>query len=55
MSKEIKSFSDWWEANKEKYEKNGVNEIVAKSIWDAACDTMSEQLLIQFEKATKNK
>jgi hypothetical protein len=45
MAKGISCFSDWWALYGQKYEKIGVNEIVARSIWNDACDTMKRELL----------
>lgn len=48
--KEIKCFSDWWEVNKERYERIGVNQLVACSIWNDAADCMSEMFKRLIEK-----
>lgn len=47
---QVTNFSSWWKLNKEKYEKIGVNEIVAKSIWEDACDTFSDMLMDSVKK-----
>lgn len=39
---QVTNFTSWWSANKDRYERIGVNEVVAKSIWDACADLMAD-------------
>jgi hypothetical protein len=40
----VKNFSEWWAINGAEYEKNGINRIMAKSIWDAAVDVFFNEI-----------
>lgn len=49
----MENFSQWWDVNHVEYEKIGVNRIVAKTIWDAACDTFQYVFIEQVKKELK--
>jgi len=46
----IENFSQWWDQNHLEYEKIGINRIVAKTIWDAACDAFGDLFLKTLER-----
>jgi hypothetical protein len=47
------TFNKFWKENAPLYTLAGVKEEVAKTIWDAACNSMEAALLVEIAKMEK--
>lgn len=44
------TFTEWWAQNRSVYEKAGISEDIAKSIWGAACDNLEIAMIKELSR-----